>query len=98
MKMLRREKYFADLFNGYLLKSSSISKQFSFVQSLPRYFLELLTIVCFAALVSSMVAFGSGLGSVIPVLGLFGVASFRILPATYQIINSVQALNKNRSF
>jgi ABC-type multidrug transport system fused ATPase/permease subunit len=97
VKMLRREKYFADLFNGYLLKSSSISKQFSFVQSLPRYFLELLTIVCFAALVSSMVAFGSGLGSVIPVLGLFGVASFRILPATYQIINSVQAINKNRS-
>ena len=44
-----------------------------------------------------MVAFGSGLGSVIPVLGLFGVASFRILPATYQIINSVQAINKNRS-
>ena len=97
VKMLRREKYFVDLFHDYLLKSSSISQKFSFVQSLPRYFLELLTIVCFAVLVSSMIAFGSGLKSVIPVLGLFGVASFRILPATYQIINSIQSINKSKS-
>jgi ABC-type multidrug transport system fused ATPase/permease subunit len=97
VKMLRREKHFVDLFNDYLLKNSSISQKFSFVQSLPRYFLELLTIVCFAVLVSSMVAFGSGLDSVIPVLGLFGVASFRILPATYQIINSIQSINKSKS-
>ena len=97
VKMLRREKHFVDLFNDYLLKSSSISQKFSFVQSLPRYFLELLTILCFAVLVSSMIAFGSGLKSVIPVLGLFGVASFRILPATYQIINSIQSINKSKS-
>ncbi len=96
LKMLRRESYFINEFNERLVISASMFRNFSLLQSLPRYFLELLTIACFVVLVSTMIAFGSGLISVVPVLGLFGVAAFRILPATYQIIGNIQSLNRNR--
>ena len=95
LKMLRRESYFINEFNERLVISASLFRNFSLLQALPRYFLELLTIACFVVLVSTMITFGSGLISVVPVLGLFGVAAFRILPATYQIIGNVQSLNRN---
>ena len=96
--MFRREGFFVALFEDNLKEYASINQKLSFVQALPRYFLELLTMVCFAVLVSSMVAFGGGIDSVIPVLGLFGVAAFRILPATYQILNCLQSISTSNSF
>jgi ABC-type multidrug transport system fused ATPase/permease subunit len=43
-----------------------------------------------------MVTIGNGLSEVLPALGLFGAASFRILPAVNQIIGSFQMINRSR--
>ena len=96
VKMLRRESLFIHEFNNRLVSSASIFRRFTFLQLLPRYFLELLTMICFVVLVSAMILFGSGLNSVLPIIGLFGVAAFRILPATYQIIGNIQSIERNR--
>jgi ABC-type multidrug transport system fused ATPase/permease subunit len=42
------------------------------------------------------IVFGNGLDEVMPVIGLFGVAAFRILPATYQIIGNLQSVNRSK--
>jgi ABC-type multidrug transport system fused ATPase/permease subunit len=96
VKMLRRENFFIDKFNGHLHGSALISRKFAVVQAIPRYILELLTIICFAVLISVSIVFGNGLDEVMPVIGLFGVAAFRILPATYQIIGNLQSINRSK--
>jgi ABC-type multidrug transport system fused ATPase/permease subunit len=96
VKMLRRENYFIDKFTDHLNGSALVSRKFAIVQAIPRYFLELLTIVCFTVLVTVAVVFGNGLDGLMPVIGLFGVAAFRILPATYQILGNLQLIKLSR--
>jgi ABC-type multidrug transport system fused ATPase/permease subunit len=96
VKMLRRENFFIDKFNGHLHGSALVSRKFAVVQAIPRYILELLTIICFTVLVTVSIVFGNGLDEVMPVIGLFGVAAFRILPATYQIIGNLQSVNRSK--
>jgi ABC-type multidrug transport system fused ATPase/permease subunit len=96
VKMHRREGYFITRYNDHLNGSASVSRRFSVASASPKFGLELLTIVCLALLVSVMVTIGNGLSEVLPALGLFGAASFRILPAVNQIIGSFQMINRSR--
>jgi ABC-type multidrug transport system fused ATPase/permease subunit len=95
VKMNRREGYFISRYNDHLQGSASVSRRFSVASASPKFGLELLTIVCLALLVSVMVTIGNGLSGVLPVLGLFGAASFRILPAINQVIGNFQLINKS---
>jgi ABC-type multidrug transport system fused ATPase/permease subunit len=96
VKMHRREGYFITRYNDHLIGSASVSRRFSVASASPKFGLELLTIVCLALLVSVMVTIGNGLSGVLPVLGLFGAASFRILPAINQVIGNFQLINRSR--
>ena len=96
VKMNRREGYFIARYNDHLIGSASVSRRFSVASASPKFGLELLTIVCLALLVSVMVTIGNGLSGVLPALGLFGAASFRILPAVNQVIGSFQMINRSR--
>ena len=96
VKMLRRENYFIEKFSDHLYGSAVVSRKFAIVQAIPRYILELLTIICFSVLVIVAIVFGNGLDEVMPVIGLFGVAAFRILPATYQILANLQSISRSK--
>ena len=96
VKMHRRERYFIARYNDHLVGSASVSRRYSVASALPKIGLELLTIICLALLVSVMVTIGNGLNGLLPLLGLFGAASFRILPAINQVIGSFQMVNRSR--
>jgi ABC-type multidrug transport system fused ATPase/permease subunit len=96
VKLHRREGYFITRYSDHLIGSASVSRRFSVASASPKFGLELLTIVCLALLVSVMVTIGDGLSGVLPVLGLFGAASFRILPAINQVIGNFQLINRSR--
>jgi ABC-type multidrug transport system fused ATPase/permease subunit len=96
VKMHRRESYFISRYNDHLQGSASVARRFSVATTSPKFGLELLTVVCLAFLVSVMVTFGNGISGIMPVLGLFGAASFRILPAINQVIGNFQLINKSR--
>ena len=96
VKMLRREKYFIEKYSEFLLEGSIVSRRFSVAAATPKFGFELLTVVCLALLVSVMAFLGNGLDGVLPVLGLFGAASFRILPSINLVIGNFQSINKSR--
>jgi ABC-type multidrug transport system fused ATPase/permease subunit len=58
--------------------------------------LEILTIIGLASLVSTMVFSGQGLVNVLPVLGLFGAAAFRLIPAVGRTMSMLQTIALNR--
>ena len=96
VKILGTEEYFASQYGENLLKNSAVVRRFSIAQTLPRFGLEILTIIGLAVLVSTMVLLDSELPEILPVLGLFGAAAFRLLPAVNRLISNFQIINVSR--
>ncbi len=96
VKVLGRESYFVKQYDEHLVANFKVLRRFSIAQALPRFGLEILTILGLAVLVGTMVTSGRELSSVLPVLGLFGASAFRLLPAVNRVINNFQTINISR--
>jgi ABC-type multidrug transport system fused ATPase/permease subunit len=62
------------------------------VAQLPRLWLELLGVAGLATLVLTMMAQGRDLATIVPTLGLFAVAAFRLMPSINRVLIAAQAL------
>jgi len=69
----------------------------NFVELLPRLWLEWLAVFSFISLVLFMISQGQELTHIVPVLGLFAAAAFRIMPSLTRIMNSVQGILYNQA-
>ena len=96
VKILGREDYFISEYSDQLLANAAVFRRYTVSQMLPRTGLEILTIAGLAVLVSTMVVSGEDLNSVLPVLGLFGAAAFRLVPAVSRMVGMVQKIAINR--
>ena len=96
VKVLGREDFFVGQYSEHLVGNATVLRRFLFAQALPRFGLEILTIMGLGVLVVTMVGSGRELDSVLPVLGLFGAAAFRLLPAVNRLIASMQLITVNR--
>jgi len=96
LKVLGREDFFVDQYSEHLAGNATVLRRFSIAQALPRFGLEILTIAGLGVLVVTMVGSGRELDSILPVLGLFGAAAFRLLPAVNRLVGSLQLITLNR--
>jgi ABC-type multidrug transport system fused ATPase/permease subunit len=95
VKILGREDYFISEYSTQLVGNAAVVRRFSVSQLLPRTGLEILTIAGLAVLVSTMVVSGEDLNNVLPVLGLFGAAAFRLVPAVSRMVSMMQSITVN---
>jgi ABC-type multidrug transport system fused ATPase/permease subunit len=89
IRILEKENFFYDLLKkgaeGY--RTANVKHQV--IAAAPRYFLELI-VISFIVLITAMNLFlGKDLNDLLPVLGMFGVASIRILPSINQIVGGL---------
>ena len=96
VKILGREDYFIAGYNRDLSGNAYVERRFAVVTTLPRFSMELLTIICLGILVSLMVLSDKAVTDILPVLSLFGAAAFRLLPTLSQVTNSFMSININR--
>ena len=96
VKVLGREKHFISEYSRHLVDNAIVGRRFGVAQGLPRIGLEILTIIGLASLVSIMVFSGQGLAEVLPVLGLFGAAAFRLIPAVGRTMSLLQTFALSR--
>ena len=61
-------------------------------QQIPRLWLELLAVLSLVLLIFSMMAQGYNLKGIIPILGLFAAAAFRLMPSVNRILSSILTL------
>lgn len=90
--VLGREAEFVREYHVHNVQSAHASRLYATLQQLPRLWLELLAVSGLGALAGIMIAQGRGLENVLPTLGLFAAAAFRLMPSINRIIGSVQAL------
>jgi ABC-type multidrug transport system fused ATPase/permease subunit len=96
VKMLGREDFFIADYQNDLRGNAYVQRRYNFAQSLPRYGMELLTIICLGVLITLMVLSGRQITNVLPVLALFGAAAFRLLPTMNQVISSFMSISLHR--
>ena len=90
VKLLGREKEFLDRYQLHNLGSAQISKKRSVLTALPRFWLEILGVTGIVSVVLLMIAQNRSMESLVPTLGVFAVAAFRLMPSANRFLNSTQ--------
>ena len=97
VKVLGRENEFLSQHEKHLGESIRINRIYSVILSLPRSFMEIVTIVGLCLLVVSMVVRDRPLSDIVPILGLFAAAAFRVMPSINRLLTASQTLIFNRA-
>jgi len=92
VKLLGRDSEFINQYKIHTNARASVIQLNGTVQQLPRLLMEVLTIAAFALLVITTLAQGGVIGDIIPKMGLFAVAAFRLIPSINRILAASQAL------
>ncbi len=92
VKLLGRESDFLAQYWFHNAESAAMGRRQATLQSLPRLGLELLAIIGLAALVLVMIGQGKPLDTLLPTLGVFAAAAFRIMPSVARVLTATQSL------
>lgn len=92
VKVLGKEQQFLKQFRFYNQISSDVSaKQYTLGQ-LPRMYLETIGVLVFSILIVLLIAKGADFRQVIPTLGVFALAAFRLLPSANRLVYAINSL------
>jgi len=92
VKLLGREAEFLNQFRMHHTQSARVGQLMTMMQSMPRLWLELLMVAGLATLVLSMLAQGIDVAVIVPTLGVFAAAAFRLMPSVNRVLFAVQSL------
>ena len=93
IKVLGRESKFINEFYNENLQAAISEKKQTFVLSLPRLWLEWLTISGIILLIFVMMNQNRDFSSFVPTLGLFMAAAYRLTPSITKLMNCIQQIN-----
>jgi len=88
IKISGNENEFLSIFDVHNLKSIKTRSDQHFWTGIPRFVLEFIVVLAFIGLSFLAVSQGHQIKNLLPVIGLFAVASFRLLPSVSKIIQS----------
>jgi ABC-type multidrug transport system fused ATPase/permease subunit len=92
VKLLGREDDFFAQYSTHNLGSARASSRQNTMKQLPRLWLELLAVTGLAGLVLVMIAQGKPLVALLPILGVFAAAAFRLMPSANRLLGAVQSV------
>ena len=92
VKLSGRIGFFMDQYCVHNFGSANFNQKYSFIQQLPRLWLELLLVIGMGVLVSWLIYQGSDLAGLIPIIGVFGAAAFRLMPSVNRIISAAHGV------
>jgi len=92
VKLLGRETDFLEQYSVHNAQCARAGRLQLFLQQLPRLWLELLAAAGLATLVLAMLAQGRDFSAILPMLGLFAMAAFRLMPSVNRVLSSIQSL------
>jgi ABC-type multidrug transport system fused ATPase/permease subunit len=95
-KLLGREVNFINQFVDHAKKSAKVSIIYGVLTSLPRHMFELLSVLIMVVFVLIILFISDkDIGSIVPILGVFAMAAFRIMPSATGILMNIQGLRYN---
>lgn len=92
VKLFGKEDSFIENYGIHNLNASLFEGRHRALSNTPRLWLELVGVTGLVILVLEAVRHGGSPSSVIPAIGLFAAAAFRILPSANRVLHSIQSL------
>jgi ABC-type multidrug transport system fused ATPase/permease subunit len=92
LKLMGREAGALEKYAPHNAASARIGRRHATLQALPRLWLELLAVVGLLVLVTTMMLQGHPIGTLVPTLGMFAAAAFRLIPSLNRILGSIHHL------
>ena len=92
VKVLGKELHFINQFRMHNLTSSSVSAKQYIVNQIPRMYLETIGVLVFSILIVLLIVKGEAFRQVIPTLGVFALAAFRLLPSANRLLSAINSL------
>jgi ABC-type multidrug transport system fused ATPase/permease subunit len=92
VKLLGREAEFLERYRSHNDQSAHVEQRQFTLQQLPRLWLEVLSVGGLVILVISMLMQGRPLEAILPTLGVFAAAAFRLIPSVNRILGAVQSI------
>lgn len=97
IRVLGREDYFSNAIEQTTRAYAKVNEKATMISSAPRYLFEFL-IVLFVVLFVLITSFTSDdINSVLPTLGLFGIACIRLMPAANQFLGGITKIRLTRN-
>jgi len=96
IKILRRERFFEDLFRNSVKKMLDYQRKFSVIQAVPVNILELLIALGVVLIVLAVGIRGAELSELAPVLALFMASAVRLGPSLSRIAGAIQGIRYDR--
>ncbi len=97
IKLLGREEELFSQFEAYNLGAARVVHRQNVLRQMPRLWFEMLAIGGLAVLVIVMLFSGSAPASLLPTLGLFAAAAFRLMISANRIIGAIQSIRYGTS-
>lgn len=92
VKLLGREPFFIDQFVTHMAAYCRLLERQNVFQQLPRLWYEVIAIASLCLLAAVQIWQGSPVEAILPAMGLFATAAFRLLPSINRLANSLQML------
>ena len=92
IKLIGKENYFLEEFKQKNQALSTINSKINTIDQLPRLYLEFVAVASLSGLLIIMVITNKPVDHIIPVLGIFVAAAFRMIPSINKIMYSSQRI------
>lgn len=92
VKVLGKEQHFFERFQLHNQTLSDVSSKQYILSQIPRMYLETVGVLVFLSLITLLIIEGGDFSQVIPVLGVFALAAFRLLPSANRILTYMNSL------
>jgi ABC-type multidrug transport system fused ATPase/permease subunit len=92
VKLLGRELFFLNQFNIHNKIIANVNRKNATLGTFPRLYFEILAVIGLSAIIIIMILQGKPIEHLIPTVGLFVAAAFRMLPSITRIMNSIQII------
>jgi len=97
IKILGKENYFFKIVHGSIKRSTFLSLKKQLISLSIRYIFEFVIIACIMVWVIFHLYYNAEIVSIIPTLGLFGIASIRLIPSLSQISTGLSSIRHYRN-
>ena len=92
IKIFNKSDFFTEKFKKDNFIYSNVNKKFQIIDNLPRFWLEIAGVLGLCSIVYFLLFLGYGPKSILPILGVFTVAFFRMIPSVLRIVSSLLAI------
>lgn len=92
VKLQGREKYFIEQYRFHAYASADVGQKQLLIGQIPRFLFEIMAILALAILISVLIYKDNTTENIMPILGLFALAAFRLMPSVNRIMLALQNL------